>query len=1073
MSDAERLVASDPTKTRASFRDLEETESQTGGGWHDITVQDVLDKLAVDPKTGLAAEEAEKRIAFYGKNSLEAEKKTPIYVIFLLQHLNLIIALLMGASLAAIALQEFLEGFAIMGIVTLNNIIATIQEKNASDALDALQKMSSPQCVVLREGRKIMIPSDQLVPGDIVVLATGDVVPADIRLVHSADFKVNEMILTGESEDVLKKFDANVSKSDKLTPDNMVFSSTCVATGNATGVVVETGMSTRVGSIAALLKGSKLTADGKKKNCLRRFMDKYQPKMTPLQHSLHRLGVIMGSFVIGVCVIVFIVGMIRGNKDPKNPDRPIWLNMVMVAVSLAVSAVPEGLPMVVTICLSTGTAEMAQKHVLVRKLAAVESLGASSIICTDKTGTLTEGKMTAVKMWGDSIEYDITGSGFDPTGDIIFDGQSQAATNAQVRATLLSAVLCSNTTLEKETTEDGRVVWTPMGNSSEAPLVVAAAKAGIWRNQVAGVFSRVAEVPFSSSRKMMITVNEVPFGSTFEGVHIPLDTRFVANVKGAPNYILDNCIQYVRQDGSIGVLRESDRRSIFSAVDNLSSQALRVLAVAIRPLSQLPYPDSEEDIDKKFDALRKPLIFVGLVASIDPPREGVKGAIQRARDASIRTVMITGDYHKTAVAIAKDIDLLPVGADADMEAVDCAVLRPNGTYLMDHDLDEITSRCSVFARAKPEDKIEIVKSLQRQGYVSAMTGDGVNDAPALKEADIGIAMGIAGTAVAKGASDMILTDDNFCSIVTAVEKGRDIYANIQRFVCFLLSTNFGEITMIFVAIAVGMPKPLEPLQILLLNIFADGMAAVALSFEKGDGSVMSERPRPREQQIIHGRLWIIVLVNAALIASGGLIVFTAGLFWNFDSIMLNDIALEANGALGISRSQTMTFVYLTNMELFRAYTARSFSNSVFKNTFTNKYMQWAAVGSVILTLSVTNIPVVYDKVFGFAKIEWYQWVFSIGIALLMVSMSEVMKAIFRCNDRKMTERQVIQDNFNSAMLELRNLRAHLQRVEEKVDVVVETGLHPYVSAPDSATSASSNSSNSSFASPITTKKTAV
>lgn len=1099
LSDAERAIVADPLKARESFLEIEASTEQ--GEWHERSIESILRHFSVNDSEGLPNDEAEKRLALHGPNSLEAETKTPVYIIFLLQFMNLIIGLLMAAALASIALQEFVEGIAIIAIVTLNAVIATVQEMSASNALDALQKMTSPQCVVVRGGRQLVIPSVELVVGDIVILTTGDIVPADIRLVFSSDFKVNEMILTGESEDVLKRYNADMSKSQKLTADNMVFASTSVATGNATGVVVGTGMGTRVGSIAALLKGD--GPNQKSKNCVKKFFDKYYPKMTPLQEALHRLGVIMGTAVIGVCVVVFIVGMVRENRDPKNPDRPLWLNMVMVAVSLAVSAVPEGLPMVVTICLSTGTADMAKKNVLVRKLAAVESLGASSVICTDKTGTLTEGKMTAVKMWGDSVQYEITGGGFTPSGDILRNGISQTKSNTQVRSTLLSAVLCSNTSLQREENEDGQITWSPMGNSSEAPLVVAAAKAGIWREQVMEAFPRIAEIPFSSSRKMMITVNELPHGSTFETLVLPVDTQYVANVKGAPNYIVKNCTQFIRADGTIAMMHPGDRHNVLDAVDALSSQALRVLAVAIRPMAKLPYSDVEEDIEVKFEALCQPLIFVGLVASIDPPREGVRDAIHKARAASIRTVMITGDYLKTAVAIAKDIDLLTVGGDADQEAVDCNVLRPRqGIYLSEPDLDEITSRCSVFARAKPEDKIEIVKSLQRQGLVSAMTGDGVNDAPALKEADIGVAMGLTGTAVAKGASDMVLTDDNFCSIVEAVEKGREIYANIQRFVCFLLSTNFGEITVIFTAIAIGMPVPLEPLQILVLNLFADGMAAVALSLEKGDGTVMQERPRPRKQQIIYGRLWVLVLFNAFLIASGALIVFVFGLTWNFNKVFTDDIyghvrkvdgipvfadvvcqrwqgmgngfkAISNCGAMlpdgvtyrfaedirnkmyheddnllcfggdyecvseGISRAQTMTFVYITTMEMLRAYTARSFTKSVFHDLFTNKWMQYAALGSLALTLSVTKIPVVMDDLFGFAQIEWYEWMFAMVFSLLMVVFGETMKYCYRRRDRKELYLRQVQDGYSEMMLEIRNLRHHVERLEGKFDVDME------------------------------------
>ncbi|CAI5736850.1 unnamed protein product [Peronospora destructor] len=1064
LSDAERLVATDPLKARESFVQVDCQEDHWA--WHDKPVSTILQHLN--------------------------KKKAPVYIIFLLQFTNVIIGLLMTAAVASISLQEYVEGLAIIAIVTLNAIVATIQEHNASNALEALQKMTSPQCVVLRDGgRQGQIPSEELVTGDIVVLTTGDIIPADIRLIQSSDLKVNEMILTGESEDVLKKHDADTSCSEKLTADNMVFASTSVATGNATGVVVETGMSTRVGSIAMLLKGGGSGADGAKHpNCWRRFVDKYYPKMTPLQQSLHNLGVFMGTAVLGICVIVFIVGMVRDNADPKNPDRAVWLNVVMIAVSLAVSAVPEGLPMVVTICLSTGTADMVKKNVLVRKLAAVESLGASSVICTDKTGTLTEGKMTAVKIWSDSVMYDITGTGFNPSGDIVCDGVSQIkepSASIPVRTTLLSAVLCSNTSLQQEESDTGASIWVPIGNSSEAPLVVAAAKAGIWREKAMKMYPRLMEVPFSSTRKMMITVNELPAGEPRLGLlQLPAKTMMIANVKGAPNYIVKNSVQVLRQDGSVTTMHQRDHDNILEAVDALSSQALRVLAVAIRPLEKIPFLNDDEDVEAKFQALCEPLIFVGLVASIDPPRAGVKEAIHTARQASIRTVMITGDYLKTAVAIARDISLLPAGVDEEMEAVDCGVLRPRqNLYLPDAELDEITSQVSVFARAKPEDKIEIVKSLQRQGHVAAMTGDGVNDAPALKEADIGVAMGIAGTSVAKGASDMVLTDDNFCSIVSAVEKGREIYGNIQRFVCFLLSTNFGEIALIFTAIAAGMPNPLEPLQILVLNLFADGMAAVALSLEKGDSTVMSQRPRPRSERIIFGRLWVIVLSNALLIATGALIVFTCGLYWNFENVLFDDIivgidtdkgeeayrnvvcsrwmglgkprqiysncgARDLNGTSifaenirsldyfendellcyggnyecvseGISRSQTMAFIYITTMEMLRAYTARSFTKSVFKDIFSNKWMQMAAVGSLVLTLSVTNIPIINDDIFGFTYIEWYEWMFSMVFALVMVAFGETLKGAYRHRDRTKCD-NATEEGYSDMVVEIRTLR---------------------------------------------------
>lgn len=1102
LSDTERLLVDHPLETKASFANLESNDSKL---WQ-ATSPDVIAKmLDSNLQSGLSIHQLEDKVRKHGLNALDEEPRTPLYIIFLLQFYNLIIGMLLFAAVASLAFQEWVEGIAILFIVTLNATIATIQEHSAGNALEALAQLSSPQSVVIRDGHQQVVDSKTLVPGDIVVLVTGDVVPADVRLFQSVDLKANEMLLTGESEDVSKKYNASMAgkASTKLTSDNMVFSSTTITAGNARGIVVETGMDTRVGSIAALLKAktpvSDGNANGKKKkrffkNPLAECIARHKPKQTPLQRSLHKLGYIMGMIALFVSALVFIVGFARGIVDPNHLEQPRWLTMVMFAVSVAVSAVPEGLPMVVTICLSTGTAAMAKRSVLVRKLAAVETLGAASVICTDKTGTLTEGKMTAVKLWGDFKEYTITGKGFNPEGGIFLNGVNQTAPgsgNVQVRSTLLTSVLCSNTHL-KQKEVDGVMTWVPFGNSSEAPLIVAAAKAGIWEDYVADEYKRVAEVPFSSSRKMMITVHQLPPSAMFGSLQLESKSKYVACVKGAPNYILDNCTRYCRTDGVMVPLSDTQRKQIMDAVDNLSSQALRVLAVAIQPLSNLPYAPDCDDADDKFASLSHPLVLLGLVASIDPERDGVREAIANARAASIRTIMITGDYLKTAIAIAKKIDLLQVGADPNEEAADCSQLRPRGdVYIPEPDIDEITSRTLVFARAKPEDKIEIVKSLQRQGLIVAMTGDGVNDAPALKEADIGVAMGISGTEVAKGASDMILTDDNFVNIVAAVEKGRVIYANIQKFVMFLLSTNIGEITLIFSSIASGLPMPLGPLQILVLNLFSDGMPAVALSLEEGDPKIMVDRPRPKKQQLIHGRLWLLVGCNAALLAVGALMTFLLGLYWNFGLFLLDDIMGTGGGTIdnsfkhvtcerwngmkagwqlrgncaamadgnfifgadiatrgfyesatvyceggdfecvseGISRAQTMVFIGLAFTEVLRAYTVRSFSEPVFTRMFSNKFMQFAATMSVILTIVVTNTPVVMDDIFGFAHIPWFQWLVVVATALNSAFWGEILKMIIRHRDLEQERWEAMKEGFDSVLVEIRTVRHHVERLE--------------------------------------------
>ncbi|RLN92280.1 hypothetical protein BBJ28_00021420 [Nothophytophthora sp. Chile5] len=1094
LSDAERVLAEHPQEARQSFA---EVEAQDAKMWALMPTDVIAKQLSTNLERGLDSTQLDRLRAEYGPNELEEDPRTPLHIIFLLQFYNLIIGMLLFAAVASLALQEWVEGIAILFIVTLNAVIATIQENSAGNALEALAKMSSPQSTVVRDGTQQMVDSKELLPGDIVLLVTGDVVPSDIRLHHSVDLKANEMLLTGESEDVSKKYNASMSgKSDKLTATNMVFSSTTITTGNARGIVVETGMSTRVGSIAMLLQSRSENEEKQGfQNPITKFLDKHQPKLTPLQRALHKLGFVMGTIALRVCALVFLVGMVRGTRDAKHPERPVWLTMVMISVSLAVSAVPEGLPMVVTICLSTGTSDMVKKNVLVRKLAAVETLGAASVICTDKTGTLTEGKMTAVKLWSDFKEYDITGKGFTPEGAILLNGANVTApssSNVQVRSTLLASVCCSNTHL-KQVDVDGVATWQPFGNSSEAPLVVAAAKAGIWEDYVMEEYKRVVEVPFSSSRKMMVTVHALPPTGMFGTLALNPKTKFVACVKGAPNYILDNCTRFCQADGVMSSLSNAQRKEITSAVDNLSSQALRVLAVAINPLPEIPFSTDCDDIEEKFSTLSQPLVFLGLIASIDPERDGVREAISNARMASIRTVMITGDYLKTAVAIAKNIDLLQVGADPDEEATDCVQLRPRGSgYLPEPDLDEITSRTLVFARAKPEDKIEIVKSLQRQGLIAAMTGDGVNDAPALKEADIGVAMGIAGTEVAKGASDMILTDDNFVSIVAAVEKGRIIYANIQKFVIFLLSTNIGEILLIFSTIAAGCPLPLEALQILILNLFSDGMPAVALSMEKGDPNIMEDRPRPKQQHLIHGRLWLLVGYNAVLIASGAIAAFLLGVYWNFGYVLLDDIYAQGGGSHGtdysdvtctrweginagwklygncaaqnadgsyifgedisgsdvfenatmyceggdydclpegLARSQTMSFICITFTEVLRAFTVRSFTEPVFVGIFANKFMWFAAVLSVCLTIFVTNVPVVMDDIFGFAYISWFQWLVSCAGAVNAAFWGEILKLCIRRRDREQARWDSMREGFESVLLEIRHVRHHVERLE--------------------------------------------
>merc|ERR1719181_1704098 len=804
---------------------------------------------------------------------------------------------------------------------------------------------------------------------------------------------VNEMLLTGESEDVSKTDKVKPKKpgaAAKLTEDTMIFSSCTVKAGNCRALVVHTGMRTRVGQIAALLTDD---AGAKGAGCL----PDTKGNMTPLQVQLEKLAVKIGVLAIACCVIVFVVGAAMEVPDPEG-NVPSWLYMILIAVTLTVAAIPEGLPLTVTISLSTGCSDMVKENVLVRKIAAVETLGSASVICTDKTGTLTEGKMRCVKALFGGEDYVVSGRGFDPTvgsvgvagavagPDLAFPEGDDARAHANVRAALASAVLCCSTTLNRVEDESGAMVWTPKGNSSEAPIVVAAAKCGLWAADLEPLFPRATEIPFSSSRKMMAVVTA---GGALDGVPgaVGLASPYVAHVKGAPNYVLESCAKTLRPDGSVGALDAATRAKIDATVDALSSEALRVLAIACAPLRSLPY-DDEADVEDKLSAiLGGGLTFLGLVASIDPERQGVKAAIATANSATVRTVMITGDYLKTAQAIARNIGIL--AADG------------------------------------PEDKLEIVKSLQRQGFVSAMTGDGVNDAPALKEADIGVSMGLEGTEVAKGASDMILTDDNFCSIVKAVEKGRGIYSGIEKFVSFIMSVHFAEVLQIFLCVVSGLPIMREPLQILFLVLVTDLPPAIALGVEPPEKGLMDKKPRPKAQPVIMPWMWKCIIANGMIMTAGitatyvvalhayagtyltenidrktrdSCVVWGSGMFSStkyeeFDDAFGagDDDNFAECTEFAIRKARTVAFIALVWAENIRAYTARSFTEPIWVKTFSNPTMNKAIASAQAALWCALLVPGLSTSVMGLYpfgdpglsgnstdSIQWWGWVLAAG-----------------------------------------------------------------------------------------------
>ncbi|KAH8055598.1 calcium-transporting ATPase [Aureococcus anophagefferens] len=852
-------VATPKLNELANIDDALEFDFTNQAELHNIDKAKLAHELRSDLERGLPAELAAEKLAEDGPNELEKPPRVTFFVLFLIQLSQIITLLLIAACVASACVNatdaarrgsalSYVDSIAIFIIVFLNAYIAAASENAANGALEALDALSSPVSVAVRDGEEVELDSTKLVVGDVILLATGDVVPADCRVVRAADLKVNEMLLTGESEDVSKTDKVKPKKpgaAAKLTEDTMIFSSCTVKAGNCRALVVHTGMRTRVGQIAALLTDD---AGAKGAGCL----PDTKGNMTPLQVQLEKLAVKIGVLAIACCVIVFVVGAAMEVPDPEG-NVPSWLYMILIAVTLTVAAIPEGLPLTVTISLSTGCSDMVKENVLGGRSRRRDARLAS-VICTDKTGTLTEGKMRCVKALFGGEDYVVSGRGFDPTVGSI--------------------------------------------------------------------------------------------------------------------------------DATVDAL--SSRRS--------GSSRSRA------PLRSLPY-DDEADVEDKLSAiLGGGLTFLGLVASIDPERQGVKAAIATANSATVRTVMITGDYLKTAQAIARNIGILAADGSQDGDAVDCGSLRPGGgdDYLSEPDMDALTLRVNVFARAKPEDKLEIVKSLQRQGFVSAMTGDGVNDAPALKEADIGVSMGLEGTEVAKGASDMILTDDNFCSIVKAVEKGRGIYSGIEKFVSFIMSVHFAEVLQIFLCVVSGLPIMREPLQILFLVLVTDLPPAIALGVEPPEKGLMDKKPRPKAQPVIMPWMWKCIIANGMIMTAGitatyvvalhayagtyltenidrktrdSCVVWGSGMFSpkheEFDDAFSegDDDNFAECTEFAIRKARTVAFIALVWAENIRAYTARSFTEPIWVKTFSNPTMN-KAIASAQAALCGNSTD----------SIQWWGWV---------------------------------------------------------------------------------------------------
>jgi len=901
-----------------------------------VSKESVVDELKTDIKSGLSNAEAQSRLQKYGPNSLGEEKKTPLWKRFLGQFADAMVLILIGAAVlsAIMAVREggfegWIDVIVILSIVIINAILGVYQEGKADEAIAALKKMSSPQAKVVRDNIQQMVDSDKLVPGDVVVLDAGDLIAADIRLTEASSLKVEEASLTGESVPVDKDAEVVLAEDCGIGDrKNMLYMGTAVTYGRARGVVVATGGSTELGKIANRLSN-------------------IDDEETPLQKNLTKLGKILGVVCVVICLIVFVVNVLVQGQH--------WEDGLMTAVSLAVAAIPEGLAAVVTIVLALGMTKMASKNAIVRRLLAVETLGCVDVICTDKTGTLTQNEMTVRKVFDCEHSYDVTGIGYAPEGEIQDENGAKIKPDEKLIRLLQSCVLCSDAVTPKG--EDGR--YSCIGDPTEAALIALGAKSGLPKEETNKLFPRIAELPFDSDRKMM---------TTYHPNIIP--GAIVSFTKGAPDIVLGRCIEYF--DGQKNVpMTEELKQKIAETNHGYATTALRVLAFAYRTFG------GKEEIEADFEH-EKDMCFLGLVGMIDPARTEVKDAMAICREAGIRAVMITGDYKDTAVAIANDLGMM----DENSGSLSGAELDK----VSDEDFQTVCETTNVYARVSPDHKVRIVTALKKNDHIASMTGDGVNDAMALKSADIGVAMGITGTDVAKNSSDMILMDDNFATIVTAVEEGRVIYSNIRKFVGFLLSCNVGEILIIFLisliptSLITGIGTPLTAIQLLWLNLVTDSFPALALGREKGEPGIMKEPPRKKSESIINKSMKINILVQS-------LAIFAAV----FTSFILGLTVFFKNEAAPIEGARTMAFATLILAELFRAYGARSEKISVFKlGLFSNRFMNISVAGSIALLMAVIYIPGV-NSIFDNVALSPVLWLPIIGLAIIPFVASEVHK----------------------------------------------------------------------------------
>jgi Ca2+-transporting ATPase len=889
--------------------------------FYNLNPVQIAQALTTNLESGLNRPEAEKRILEYGLNQLKAKKGISALAIFIEQFQNFIIWILIAAALVSGLLKEWVDAFAIIAIIILNAILGFIQEYRAEKSLAALKKLASPLSKVIRGGQYEVIPSANLVPGDLIELEAGDNIPADSRLIWlTSNFGVTEASLTGESTTVFKTTSALVEKELPIAERaNTVYMGTSVVSGKAKAIVIYTGMKTELGKIAGLVQESRRES-------------------TPLQKKLEEFGKWIVYLCFFLVALVFLLEWLRGGK---------LIDVFLTSVSLAVAAIPEGLPAVVTIALALGVHRMVKRNALIRKLPSVETLGCATVICSDKTGTLTKNEMTVRSVFTIGDLFSVTGVGYAPAGDYLLNKEKINPGNyPDLKKALEVAVLCNGAQLKEE-----GGVYKVIGDPTEGALLSLAAKAGVIKKELEKDHLFIDEIPFDAQRKMMTIIRKSGSGLT-------------AYVKGAADVLLSNCVN-IQEDGVVRRLTTEDKEAIHKMNNSLADQAMRVLAVAYRAI---------EGESRKFESasIEKELTFVGLIAMIDPPREEVKLAIKSCVSSGIRTVMITGDHKNTAIAIARELGFF--GKDS------LALSGEEIDRLSDHELYDMVKKVSVYARVSPEHKLRVVRAWRKHGEIVVMTGDGVNDAPAVKEADIGVAMGITGTDVTKEVSDMVVTDDNFASIVSAVEEGRGIYDNIKKFIHYLLSCNAGEILVMFVASLVALPVPLLPIHILWVNLVTDGFPALALGVDPVDAHIMRRAPRKQSESVITKSNAFLILLQGSFIAFCSLLAFIFVLF------------IEKEG---LGRARTAAFIVLACSQLVHSFNCRSMKVSLFKlGIFTNRKLILACVVSFLLQMAVVYLPFL-QKIFKTESLGLFDWVLVLLISSLPLWAMEIYKLFLK------------------------------------------------------------------------------